>query len=69
MGPYSQGPNSYRWTLRRRLRRILLTGMDSELCQLKWGVTKLNGSLPFDTAHGATVRITVPNPAEKAKRG
>ncbi|WP_257300386.1 hypothetical protein [Haloarchaeobius sp. FL176] len=43
--------------------------MDSELCQLKWGVTKLNGSLPFDTAHGATVRITVPNPAEKAKRG
>lgn len=31
------------------------------LWQLKWGVTKLHGSLEFDTTEGTTVRITVPH--------
>jgi signal transduction histidine kinase len=31
------------------------------LWRLKWGVTKLNGDLSFDTDEGTTVRITVPD--------
>jgi signal transduction histidine kinase len=39
------------------------------LWQLKWGVTKLNGSLSFDTNHGTTVRITVPDMGDRAGQG
>ena len=34
------------------------------LWQLKWGVTKLNGDLSFDTSEGTTVRVTVPDQSE-----
>jgi len=38
------------------------------LWQLRWGVDKLNGELSFDTNEGTTIRISVPDRAETARR-
>jgi PAS domain S-box-containing protein len=38
------------------------------LWQLRWGVDKLNGELSFDTNEGTTIRISVPDRADTARR-
>jgi Signal transduction histidine kinase len=38
------------------------------LWQLRWGVDKLNGELSFGTNEGTTIRISIPDRADTARR-